>query len=202
MLTPEKVRKLSGVFIAHLRSRFPTITKVKQFIIAVGGFPGSGKTTAAIKLAELSKSVPIQSNSARQLLRDCGLPYGENVHSLIREVLNEVMPKGYSIVMDGMIMEVKERIMLEELAKQFRHKIFYVAITGNPKVTETRARERYADGKPSTFFDWRASNRERYMESIHARVTRFQEAKTQIPDFKEVNNDGTKEELLRQLDLM
>ncbi len=175
-LTEAETQRLSGEFIKHLevdRGR----PRTKQFIVAVAGTEGSGKTTIAREFSELTGAVHVQSNSARQILRETGHMWGENVNRLVERVMRRLLADGYSIILDGMAVHQKERDVARELAKGFGAKIFFVALVTSPEVALRRAQERYAGRVKSTFEDWRASPEKLadYLERVQSQPKVFKE---------------------------
>lgn len=200
MSSPEQLEEIKSEFLAELKSHGEIPSEKpngQKKVVVVGGFPGSGKTTAANKLKELVKgSVHIQSNDARVLLARNGLSYGDNVHRVIEVVAGELLSEGYSIVQDGMIIDPKEREISKSLAAKYGARISYVVIDSDPAMAEQWARDRYTDGKQSTFGDWRAKPEKfgGYIESMYTRKKKIDEELPNVPDVKVIANKSTKDE--------
>lgn len=195
-LTAEQTVQLTKEFLERLgRPSEYRLRKKKdggQFVIVVGGAPGSGKTTVAQEFAFSTRTFHIQSNSARQVLREYGLKWGENVHRLIEAVLRALLVQGYSVTLDGMISEGEERELIRKIAGEYHAKAFFVAVVCAPSTAEARARKRYRYGRslPSTFNDWRASpdKVEEYIDSIKTRSELLVKNLQEIPD--DLNEPG------------
>ncbi|KKU55527.1 MAG: hypothetical protein UX77_C0010G0018 [Parcubacteria group bacterium GW2011_GWA1_47_11] len=185
-ITSEQLEEIGTDFIRRLD--IPDQKPDSQFIIVVGGAPGSGKTTAANRMAKMAQAVHVQANSARFLLAKQALRWGENVHKVVRAVLEKLLSDGHSVILDGMITDEKERQMIRDLAAKGDAKSFFIAITCQPDTAQARARARYADNKESSFEDWRAGDFEAYLNSIPERAELLQNA---------VNSSGGQIEILR-----
>lgn len=206
-ITPEQVSDLTLEFLAHLRPSYAA--GPHKFVIVVGGIPGAGKTTAAKKMAYVSRSVHVQSNSARQLLREHGLSWGKNVNILTQAVVEELLSKGCSVVLDGMVTKKEERELIKSVATKHRAKVFFNAVLCDPKIASLRARDRYLTNTPSTFEDWRCdpSKVEGYVESIFSRELILQKALDEVPDnpndrIRTLDNNGSETELMHQVHML
>ncbi len=204
VLGPKIVTDLKEEFISELQKLGKISTKKarKQFVLVVGGFPGSGKTTAGeILQSILPGTVHIQSNNARFLLSQKGLGYGRNPHRIVDVVLRHFLAQSLSVIMDGMITEKEERGTLESAAREFNAEVFYLVTTCHVILAQERARARYKDGKLSTFWDWRAKPEkfEEYLKSMQERKDALVREVPSIPNIQVIENNRTKDDLNRGL---
>lgn len=209
-LTEKQIWSLRDEFIDRLGTSNARHQK-RPFVIVIGGAPGSGKTTTADKMAYLSGSLHVQANSVRQLLREHGLPWGKNIHLIIEEVIRKYLTKGFPVVLDGMMTKKEERQLVKKVAREYEYgaPVFFNAVLCNPKIAEERARKRYADGKVSTFEDWRCDPEKfegpgSYIESIGLRTRLLETEMDKIPDSPQdriwpIDNNGTERDLVDQI---
>ena len=74
----EQLNKLVADFLSKLR--LPAEKAEKPFVVAVIGLVGSGRSTVAKVVEEkLKGAVLVKSDSARYLLKEANLPWGDNV---------------------------------------------------------------------------------------------------------------------------
>lgn len=129
----------------------------QQFAIFLAKYPGSGGTTVAKEFARLAGNCfHVQANDTRVVLAENGFGWGVNVKTLLQLVIEQLLAEGHSIILDGAFLEDKEITLRESLVRKFSLKHILVAVNCPLEVAAARARERYADGQPSRFGDWRA----------------------------------------------
>ena len=174
-ITSDQLAELTHEF--HEELIYPTRQARQQHLIVIGGGPGSGKTTAARKMAGLANSWHVQSNSARWLLSQHNLPYGQNVHSLVHSMIKRLLDQGSSVTLDGMLTEREERDIIRELAFDYGVPVFCIAIMCRPAIAEQRAVERYKDSAPSRFEDWRCKPEkfQEYLKSIRTLTAKLED---------------------------
>jgi len=208
LLTPEEVEEIRDEFIERLELSLTYTVRHyrKRFIVVIGGAPGSGKTTAANKLAATTDAFHVQSNSARELLREHHKKWGQNVRLVIQAVIKDIIARELSVVLDGMMLEEEERNIIRELAIEYKAVVLFGAMVCNPELTEQRARKRYADNKPSSFEDWRCDRAKfgEYVTSIHTRTKMVDEllAKESTNPSERIwriSNDTTEDDLANRL---
>ncbi len=200
--TQEEVGRLKQEFLERLGAFNIKLYK-QPFVIVIGGAPGSGKTTAAKTMSSLSESAHVQANSARYLLGEHGFAWGENVRLVIQAVLENILARGWSVVLDGMLLQDEERRLVKKTADKHGAKIFFNAIRCEPEIAEQRARERYVDGKFSSFEDWRCKPEkfEEYIASIAERTVLLEDLLLEIPNnlnegIWPMDNNGNKRDLV------
>src|SRR3989344_734438 len=93
-----------------LRLSLPEIKADRLFIIATIGLIGSGRSTVAKMFAEkLQGAVLVKSDSARYLLKEKGLSWGENVRQILKGVAIDLLGNGYGIILDGNAADEEDR---------------------------------------------------------------------------------------------
>ncbi|SRR5258708_1273061 len=164
----------------------------RQYGIFVGGFPGSGKTTAAREFAgEAGNCFHVQANDARVLLTEIGdFEWNINVHEVLKNVLTELGTGGHSFILDGAFMEDSDKSLRKDLIRKFGFKALFVAVNCPLEVAKKRAERRYADGKKSEFGDWRAGNLWKYVGQMPERKEALEVLLWQYQDLKIINNNG------------
>jgi len=177
---------------------------VKPFILATIGLPGSGRTTVAQMIAgKLPGAVLISSDSARYLLKETGLPWGENVRQILKMVAVDLLKKGYGVVFDGNAADEDDRKNIAEIANQTGAKVFYVRININPEMAKERKRAQYENPSwVSGFERFRVNTTEKMLKNIDDRVELHRKLNSaDIPNLLgEMENNGSKEELDERVD--
>ena len=151
-MTPQQLDSLVNYFLS--------LTKLgekseKPTIVAVTGFPGSGKTTVAKHVTELLGGTHIQANSARQILREAGLMWNTNVTAIIGNVLEKLLSEKRIVVMDWHVLEEGEQKRLEGAANKHGAGLFFIAVDCKIQIALDRDEERPL--LPSTFDNWQPS---------------------------------------------
>jgi predicted kinase len=199
--TPQETTQFVQEFIDELRRisalSWHTPVSREPLLVAVAGFPGSGKSRVAKKIATSLRAVHIQANSARELLRQKSLSWNVsgNVTTLIGAVAEKLLTEGFSLVCDGGVLEEAEEAQLRELATRHHAKLFLVAVPCRLTLAEARAKTRNADGKPSSFEDWRPSRLEAYIDSMAEREEKLGDLIRRNPSVLVVDNNESKEQL-------
>lgn len=198
----EQLNQLVQDFISRLH--LPEIKADKPFVVATIGLVGSGRTTVAKMLIEkLNGAVLVQANSARFLLKEAGLPWGENVRQVLKEVAIKLLDQGYGIVFDGNASDEEDRKNIGEIAQKTNAKISYVRINIEPELAKQREEQKYNDSNwVSSFDDFRVNTTEKMLKNIDDRAELHRNLKSsEIPNLAgEINNDGSLEELKKQVE--
>jgi len=120
----------------------------RQYVIALVGLVGSGKTTVAQVLAERLPLVRLSNDDARDLLRQHGFNF-IRVRELSYRVGYQLLNQGYSIVLDMDCASIKSQKMIAELEGEFpRVKVHWVHVTAPEAVILDRLKSR-------NDFDWK-----------------------------------------------
>ncbi len=198
----EQVSQMVQDFLSRLS--LPETKADKLFIVATIGLVGSGRTTVARILAEkLNGAVLVQANSARFLLKEAGLPWGENVRQVLKGVATDLLKRDYGIVFDGNASDAEDRDNIEEIAEKTGARVFYVRINIEPELAKQREEQKYNDTSwVSSFENFRVNTTGKMLKNIDDRVELHQKLKSSdIPDLLgEINNEGSLEELKKQVE--
>lgn len=188
-------------FISRLR--LPGVKAGRSFVVATIGLPGSGRSTVAKMFAEkLQGAVLVRSNSARYLLKEASLLWGENVRQILKGVAIDLLGKGYGVVFDGNAADEEDRRNISEIASQSDAKMFYVKINIDPEIAKEREQRKYDDRNwVSSFDNFRVNTTEKMLKNIDDRAELHKNLKdSEIPNLVGViDNDGSKEDLERQV---
>ncbi len=153
-------------------------------LIVIGGAPAVGKTLAAASMAFLAGAYHVQANSARFLLAQGGFPWGDNVRAVTDSVVETLLAAGWSVVLDGTLLEADQRKTLKRTARDLiQARTYFTAILCDPKEAESRARKRYSTNKGSSFEAWRCdeSKFEEYIASISTRDKLMKQILSETP---------------------
>ncbi len=200
----EKLQKVAGDFLARISQKLPSTKPAKLFVVATIGLPGSGRTTVAKMLVEqLAGSVLLPSNSARYLLREADMSWGENVRQVLKYAGQKLLTDGYSLVFDGNAADVEDRKNIEELAKPSGARAWYIKINIDPEVAKAREKAKYDDSSwVSSFEDYRVNTTEKMLANIDERAELHRQLRSSdIPGLAgEVDNNGALDDLKKQVD--
>lgn len=198
----EIISKLAKDFLSRLS--LPAQKADSPFIIATIGLVGSGRTTVAKIITEqVNGAVLVQANSARFLLKEAGLPWGENVRQILKQVSKDLLAKGYGIIFDGNASDEDDRKNIDEIAQGTGAKTFYIRITIDPEIAKEREQKKYDDSSwISNFGDFRVNTIEKMLKNVDDRAEHHKNLKSdEIPNLVgEINNNGTLESLHQQTD--
>lgn len=175
----------------------------KPFIVATIGLVGSGRTTVAKILVEkLTGATLVQANSARFLLKEVGLPWGENVRQILKGVAIDLLNRGYSVVFDGNASDAEDRKNIEEMAEKTGVQVFYIKINIKPELAKRREADKYNNSSwVSSFDDFRVNTIDKMLKNIDEQVTLNQKLKSsEIPNLLgEIDNSSSVDELKKQV---
>lgn len=197
----EQVDQIVRDFLSRLK--LPTEKAAKPFVVATIGLIGSGRTTVAKMFTEkLEGAVLVKSDSARYLLKESGLPWGDNVCQILKAVAIDLLGKGYGVVFDGNAADEKDRENISEIVSQTGADVHYVRINIDPELAKERKRARYDDPNwVSSFEDFRVNTTEKILKNLDERIESHKNLKSaDIPNLLgEVTNNGSLEELEDQV---
>src|SRR3989344_2204961 len=178
----EQLQQLIQDFLSRLKLLVEKADKL--FIMATTGLIGSGRTTVAkMMVAKLSGVVLVKSDSARFLLKEAGLPWGDNVRQILKGAALDLLSKGYGVIFDGNAADTEDRKNISEIANE-------------------RKRARYDDSSwVSSFDDFRVNTTEKILKNLEERLKLHKELKSSdIPNLLgEIDNNGSPEELEKQV---
>lgn len=200
----KNLQKIAQDFLARIEDKLPKGKAVRPFVIAMIGMPGSGRGMVAKRIVSfLTGAVLVSSNSARYLLKEVGLPWGENVRQVLRGVATELLGRGYGVVFDGNAADEKDRENIQAIADKRGAKVFYIRINIDPATAEEREKAQYDNPNwISSFENFRVNTTEKMLANINERVKLHASLKSSdIPGLiGEIDNNGTIAKLKRQVD--
>lgn len=175
----------------------------KPFVLGIVGQIGSGKTTIARLIApELSGTVIVQANSARFLLKEADMPWGDNVRDIVRLATQRLLAQGYAVIFDGSSAEEKDRQNAEQAVAESGAPVFYVRIAISTENAKAREKTKYDDPAwVSSFEDFRVNTTDKMLANIDERAeVHTKLSDSQIPNLLGVlDNNGPKKGLASQL---
>lgn len=199
----QKLQQISGDFLTRIEPNLPVEKTERSFVVAMIGLIGSGRTTVAKMLAvKIRGVVLIQSNSARYLLKEAGMSWGENVRWVLKVVAKDLLARGYSVVFDVNAADEKDRKNIEEIASASGAKVLYVRINLNPEIAKSREKAKYDNPRwVSSFDNFQVNSTEKMLENIDQRAELHTELKpSNIPDLVgEIDNNGSLADLEQQV---
>lgn len=197
----EQLESIAKDFLARLA--LPDEKPTRPFVVAIIRIPGAGGTTVARTLKTLLPGiVHVQANSTRFLLKEAGLPWGDNVRETLKAVGQELLAQGYAVILDGSALEQPDRDNIAQLAAPSGAPVFYVRITISPGTAQERERAKYDDPSwQSGFDDFRVNTTDKMLANIRERAA----VSDAIPStaisglVAEVDNNGDLADLDRQV---
>ncbi|MDP2934529.1 MAG: AAA family ATPase [bacterium] len=192
----EKLQKVAEDFLKRIQEILPAGKADKSFVVGIVGMIGSGRTLLAKTLVENIKgAVLISANSARYLLKEQNLPWGENVYACIFFVVEWLVGNGYVAVLDGNQVEKDRRVRLKELAKKSGVKYNLLKIITSEATAEKYLREKYSQPPKNTFEDyWPGTDADDIVQNLKERNKDFYAIDQEDPKqefFAEIENEGT-----------
>lgn len=137
-----------------------------QYVIALVGLVGSGKTTVAQALTQQLAVVRLSNDEARDLLRQRGFNF-LHVRELSYRVGYQLMSEGYNLVLDMDCASTKSQKVIAELQREFpRVTVYWVRVTAPEEVILKRLKER-------NDYDWKREG-EGIESTYHYRKTLHQ----------------------------
>lgn len=201
-MTDKELQEFSQDFLSRLT--LPEAKANKPFIVATIGLVGSGRTTVAEKIVErLKGAVLASSNSTRYLLKQAGMPWGENVRQILKVVAVELLNRGYGVVFDGNAADEKDRKNIKDIASQSGASVSYIRINIDSEIAKQREKKKYDNPDwASTFDNFRVNTTEKMLKNIDDRAELHRNIKSSdIPNLiAEIDNNGDSAELNRQVD--
>jgi predicted kinase len=195
----EKVQKVAEDFLKRVQEKLPAEKADKSFIVGIVGMIGSGRTLLAKTLVENIKgAVLISANSARYLLKEQELPWGENVYAVLLWAAEWLVKNGYIAVYDGNQVDKDRRARIKELTDKLGVKYYLLKIITSEATAERYLREKYSQAPKNTFEDfWPGTDADDIVQNLKERNKDFFAIDQEEPKpefFAEIENDGTIDE--------
>ena len=195
----EKLQKVAEDFLKRIQEKLPAEKADKPFIVGVVGMIGSGRTLLAQTLVDnLKGAVLICANSARYLLKEAEISWGENVYACIFFAIEWLVSNGYVTVLDGNQVDKDRRIKTKELADKLGAKYYLLKIITFEATAEKYLREKYSQTPQNTFEDfWPGTDAEDIVQNLKERNKDYYAIDQEEPKlefFAEIENEGTIEE--------
>lgn len=125
----EILQRVSQDFIERIREKLPIEKSKQQFVLGIIGLIASGKSTVAKLLSQkFSGAVVVRNDSARFLLKERGVGWGENVRVVVLNVGRFLLENGYSVIYDGDYFEQDKREGIKKLADDFGVDFYLVRV--------------------------------------------------------------------------
>lgn len=200
----EKLQKIADDFLAKIGKNLPSEKPVRPFVVAMIGLPGSGRSTVAgILIEKLAGSALLSSNSARYLLKEAGMNWGENVRQILKYAGQKLLADGYSLVFDGNVSDEQDRKNIGEIAESSGALVWYVRINIDPDIAKAREKDKYDNSSwVSSFDDFRVNTTEKMLANIDERAELHRQLKSlDIPGLiGEIDNNGGLDDLKKQVE--
>ena len=200
----QKLQQIAQDFLSRIEPNLPIEKAERPFVVAMIGLIGSGRTTVAKMLANRIKgAVLVQSNSARYLLREAEMPWGENVRQVLQIVAKDLLARDYGVVFDGNAADEEDRKNIEEIANANGARTLYVKVNINPAIARERERAKYDNPDwISGFDDYRVNTTEKMIQNLEERAKLHQQLQlASISNMVgEIDNNGGLEDLERQVE--
>lgn len=183
--------------IKEFRSRLvlPAQKPDKAFLLGIIGNLGTGKSTLARMMADkLPGSIIVTADSARFLLKERNLPWGENVRVVVRGVVEGLLKDGYVVIMDGSSAETEEREQIAELATHLGIPVRYVRIKASYETSRERLKAKYDDQSwQSSFERFRIGPTDKMLANLDSRRMLHDQLKDEdiVGLVGVITNDGT-----------
>jgi predicted kinase len=194
--------------IKEFRSRLvlPARKAAKPFLLGIIGNLSSGKSTLARMLAtKLPGSVVITADSARFLLKEQNMPWGDNVRTIVRGVAEGLLKDGYAIILDGSSAELKEREQTAELVSRLSVPVLYIRIKTSYETSRERLKAKYDDQSwQSSFERSRIGLTDKMLINLDERRVLHDALKDEdiVGLVETFNNDGSQAELEQRTGLL
>jgi predicted kinase len=186
------------------RLALPEQKPSRPYILGIIGNIGSGKSTVVRKLAvALPGLAYVQGDSARYLLKERGMSWGENVKAVISGVTERLIAQGYAVATDAFTAEAKERERLIGQASGLGVPALFVRVTVDAGTCKARLKAKYDDRSwESSFERFRVSTTDKMLANLKERTeVHNNPANRQVHNLiGEIDNNGPAEALDPQID--
>ena len=195
----EKLRKVADDFLNRIKGKLPAEKSNKPYIIGIVGMIGSGRTLLAETLVDnLKGTVLVCANSARYLLKEAGMSWGENVYACMFHATEWLIQNGYSVAFDGNQVDKDRRTRTKELADKLDVKYYLFKIITSEATAEKYLKTKYTQPHENTFENfWPGDDADDIVQNLKDRNKDFFIIDQEEPRpefFAEIENEGTIEE--------
>lgn len=195
----EKLQKITDDFLNRIKEKLLSEKVDKPFIVGIVGMIGSGRTLLAETLiSHLKSAVLVSANSARYLLKQEEMPWGDNVQKCIFYVTRWLLKEGHTVVFDGNQVDKEKRVESQELADELGVKYYLLRIITSQETAERYLREKYSQPSKNTFEDfWPGIDVEDIVQNLKERNEVYNSIDQEDPKpefFAEIENEGTIDE--------
>jgi len=192
----QKLRQVTDDFLKRIQENLPNEEADKPGVIGVVGMIGSGRTLLAKTLVENIKgAVLISANSARYLLKEVGLSWGENVYAVLLNATEWLIKNEYIAVYDGNQIDKNRRDAIKQLTDKLGVKYYLIKIITSEATAEKYLREKYSQEPKNTFEDfWPGTDADDIVQNLHERNKDFYAIDQEDPGpefFAEIENEET-----------
>lgn len=195
----EKLQKVADDFFERIKKNLPTEKADKPCIVGIVGMIGSGRTLLAKTLiGQLKSAVLVSGNSARYLLKQEGMPWGDNVQEIIFYSTRWLIKEGYTAIYDGNQVDKNKRVKTQKLADELGVKYYLLRIITSQETAERFIEAKYSQPHENTFEDyWPGVDAEDMKENLRERNLVYRSIDEEDPKpefFAEIENEETIEE--------
>jgi predicted kinase len=130
---------------------------VKPVFVVVSGLPGTGKSYFCRRLAERLPSVILESDALRRVLfplPSYSLPESAQLFKAIRLLIERLLGKGVSLILDATNLSERYREYLYSIADHLAVKLILVRVEAPLSVVKERLRARLKNQEEKSDADW------------------------------------------------
>jgi predicted kinase len=168
-------KRLRAALMRAVKIR-PRITK-KPIVVALIGFPGSGKSTIARELARDLGATVIAGDEIRIFLRKHKKPY-DATRELVLSAIEEVIKRGGNVIVDSDAVDPTKRELMK--ARSRGVELFFVRTCCDPDVAIGRMITASYRSDPEDFFGGAATSW-RGKSSVHGNIVKIREMWRRTP---------------------
>jgi predicted kinase len=144
----------------------------KPVLVIVSGLPGTGKSYFCRRLAERLPSVTLESDALRRVLftlPSYSLPESAQLFKAIRLLIEKLLKKGVSLILDATNLSERYREYLYSIADRLEVKLIMVRVEAPASVVKERLRARLKNPEEKSDADWEVYQK---MKTSVERITR------------------------------
>ena len=200
-----KLQQVSQDYLERIKQQLSDKKASQPFVIGIIGLIGSGKTTVAKLLNEkLTGTVLVKSDSARFLLKEAGLKWGENVVEVLSNTARWLLRNGYSIIFDGDCIREEKRKEIQKLVDELGAKFYIIRIKLDKDLCLKRLKQKWKDlekGKIKQNFSHFLAVMPGEKQSLFDRASFHEQLKSSdVPQLiYEIDNSGSLKFLKKQI---